>query len=115
MSEYKKTPEAVAALDSIQYHVTQERGTERPWTGELTENKEPGIYVDVVSGEPLFASSAKYESGSGWPSFTKPLVDERVTEHRDASLGMVRVEVLSRDGDSHLVHVCPDGPIDQGG
>jgi peptide-methionine (R)-S-oxide reductase len=115
MTKYAKTPEAIAALDPIQYHVTQESGTERPWTGPLNENKAPGIYVDIVSGEPLFASSKKYESGCGWPSFTKPLVSDHVTEHRDRSLGMERVEVRSKHGDSHLGHIFTDGPRDQGG
>lgn len=115
MAKYEKSPDAIAALDPVQYNVTQESGTERPWTGALNGNKEPGIYVDIVSGEPLFASSAKFESGYGWPSFTKPLVTQHVTEHRDASLGMMRVEVRSHHGDSHLGHVFPDGPADQGG
>jgi len=115
MVKYSKTPEAIAALDPTQYHVTQESGTERPWTGALTGNKEPGIYVDIVSGEPLFASSDKYESGCGWPSFTKPIITDHVTEHRDLSHGMVRVEVRSLHGDSHLGHVFPDGPPDRGG
>lgn len=113
MSTYEKRPEAVAALSPEEYHVTQESGTERPGTGKLLGNKEPGIYVDIVSGEPLFASADKYESGCGWPSFTKPI--ENVTEHRDASLGMVRVEVRSKHGDSHLGHVFEDGPTDRGG
>jgi len=115
MAKYAKTPEAIAALDPIQYHVTQENGTERPWTGPLNGNKEPGIYVDIVSGEPLFASADKFESGCGWPSFTKPIVQDHVTEHRDISHGMVRVEVRSLHGDSHLGHVFPDGPADRGG
>jgi len=115
MAKYAKTPEAIAALDPIQYHVTQENGTERPWTGPLNGNKEPGIYVDIVSGEPLFDSADKFESGCGWPSFTKPIVQDHVTEHRDISHGMVRVEVRSLHGDSHLGHVFPDGPADRGG
>jgi len=115
MAKYEKSPDAIAALDQIQYHVTQESGTERPWTGPLNGNKAPGIYVDIVSGEPLFASSAKFESGCGWPSFTKPITQTHVTEHRDSTLGMVRVEVRSTHGDSHLGHVFPDGPKDQGG
>lgn len=115
MAKYEKSPDAIAALDPIQYHVTQESGTERPWTGPLNGNKEPGIYVDIVSGEPLFASSAKFESGCGWPSFTKPLVAQHVAEFRDTTHGMERVEVRSTHGDSHLGHVFPDGPQDQGG
>ena len=115
MPDYRKTPEAVAALTREQYRVTQKSGTEAPWTGELLDNKEPGIYVDIVSGEPLFASSDKYESGCGWPSFTKPIAPANINELRDASLGMVRTEVRSTHGDSHLGHVFPDGPEDRGG
>ena len=115
MTTYRKTPEAVAALSEEQYWVTQESGTERPGTGAYLHNKEPGIYVDIVSGEPLFASSDKYESGCGWPSFTKPIEPAHVTEHHDATHGMIRTEVRSRDGDSHLGHVFPDGPVDRGG
>ena len=95
--------------------ITQQNGTERPGTGEYLHNKMPGIYVDVVSGEPLFASTDKYDSGSGWPSFTKPIESAHVNEVRDASHGMERVEVRSANGDSHLGHVFPDGPQDQGG
>ncbi|MGI9628466.1 MAG: peptide-methionine (R)-S-oxide reductase MsrB [Longimicrobiales bacterium] len=115
MTEYTKTPEALSALTPEQFRVTQESGTERAGTGELLHNKEPGIYVDIVSGEPLFASSDKYESGCGWPSFTKPIVTEHVEEVRDTSHGMVRTEVRSLHGDSHLGHVFPDGPVDRGG
>jgi len=112
---YQKTEDAVARLTSEQYRVTQENGTERPFTGEYNDNKATGIYVDIVSGEPLFASSDKFESGCGWPSFTKPIVPAHVTELRDGSLGMVRTEVRSAHGDSHLGHVFPDGPQDRGG
>jgi peptide-methionine (R)-S-oxide reductase len=115
MAEYRKTPEAVAALTPEQYRVTQQSGTERPGTGELLYNKKPGIYVDVVSGEPLFASSDKFESGCGWPSFTKPIEPTNVSELRDTSHGMLRIEVRSTHGDSHLGHVFPDGPMDRGG
>ncbi|MCB0718090.1 MAG: peptide-methionine (R)-S-oxide reductase MsrB [Bacteroidetes bacterium] len=115
MSRYNRTAEAVAALSKEQYRVTQENATERPFTGELLENKEPGIYVDIVSGEPLFASSTKYESGCGWPSFTKPIEAANVVELRDTSHGMIRTEVRSRHGDSHLGHVFTDGPRDRGG
>ena len=115
MPDYTKTADAVSALSAEQYRVTQENGTERPGTGEYLGNKEPGIYVDVVSGEPLFASSDKYESGCGWPSFTKPLDHGHVTELRDTTSGMVRTEVRSQHGDSHLGHVFPDGPADRGG
>jgi len=95
--------------------VTQESGTERPGTGKLLDNKEVGIYVDIVSGEPLFASGAKYESGCGWPSFTKPIEPAHVQELTDATLGMVRTEVRSTYGDSHLGHVFNDGPPNRGG
>ena len=115
MPEYKKTPEAVARLTREQYRVTQQNATEAPWSGALLDNHEPGIYVDIVSGEPLFASSAKFESGCGWPSFTRPIAKAAVTELRDTSHGMVRTEVRSAAGDSHLGHVFEDGPRDQGG
>ncbi|HVT24351.1 MAG TPA: peptide-methionine (R)-S-oxide reductase MsrB [Rhizomicrobium sp.] len=115
MAEYRKTPEAVAALTPEQYRVTQQSGTERPGTGELLYNKKPGIYVDVVSGEPLFASSDKFESGCGWPSFTKPIEPANINSLRDNSHGMVRIEVRSKHGDSHLGHVFEDGPPDRGG
>ena len=115
MPHFERRPEIIEALDPIQYHVTQENGTERPWTGAYNDNKRAGIYVDIVSGEPLFASSDKYESGCGWPSFTKPLITEHIVENTDTSHGMVRVEVRSRHGDSHLGHVFPDGPRDRGG
>lgn len=111
---YTKSQDAIARLTPEQRRVTQENGTERAFTGEYDHHFEPGIYVDIVSGEPLFASSAKYNSGCGWPAFTKPL-DQNVTEHRDASLGMVRTEVRSRHGDNHLGHVFPDGPPEAGG
>lgn len=111
---YKKTDEALARLTPEQFHVTQQSGTERAFTGEYDHHFEPGIYVDIVSGEPLFASSDKYNSGCGWPAFTKP-IDTNVTEHHDATHGMVRVEVRSKFGDSHLGHVFPDGPADRGG
>ena len=115
MPKYAKTAEAIARLSPEEYRVTQTDGTERPGTGKLLKNKEPGIYVDIVSGEPLFASSDKYESGCGWPSFTKPIEHAHVIEKRDISLGMIRTEVRSAHGDSHLGHVFPDGPPDRGG
>lgn len=115
MSTYQKTKDAIAALTPEQFRVTQENGTEHPGTGELLDNTLPGIYVDIVSGEPLFASSAKYESGCGWPSFTKVIDKVNVTEIIDHSHGMTRTEVRSSHGDSHLGHVFPDGPQDQGG
>jgi peptide-methionine (R)-S-oxide reductase len=113
--KYVKTQEALDKLTPEQFHVTQESGTERAGTGPLTGNKEPGIYVDIVSGEPLFASSDKFESGCGWPSFTRPIVTEHVIEHKDGGFGMVRTEVRSKHGDSHLGHVFTDGPADKGG
>ncbi|MEO6215265.1 MAG: peptide-methionine (R)-S-oxide reductase MsrB [Sphingomonas sp.] len=115
MTIYRKTDEAVAALTPEQYRVTQQSGTERPGTGPLLNNKEPGIYVDIVSGEPLFASSDKFDSGCGWPSFTKPIEPANVGELTDTTYGMVRTEVRSAHGDSHLGHVFDDGPRDRGG
>lgn len=115
MSSYKKSSEAIAALTAEQYRVTQENGTEHPWTGELLENTAVGIYVDVVSGEPLFASADKFDSGCGWPSFSKPIEKANVNELTDETHGMVRTEVRSTHGDSHLGHVFPDGPVAQGG
>ena len=115
MAQYQKTPEAVKRLTAEQYRVTQESGTEAPGSGELLHNHEPGIYVDVVSGEPLFASSDKFESGCGWPSFTRPIESTNVNELKDASHGMVRTEVRSAAADSHLGHVFNDGPRDRGG
>jgi len=115
MPSYRKSPEAVARLTPEQYRVTQENATEYPGTGEYLHNKAPGIYVDIVSGEPLFASSDKFESGCGWPSFTRPIEPAHVQELRDTSHGMIRTEVRSTHGDSHLGHVFPDGPADRGG
>jgi peptide-methionine (R)-S-oxide reductase len=112
---YTKSDDAIAKLTPEQFRVTQQSGTERPFTGEYNDNKAVGIYVDIVSGEPLFASSDKFDSGCGWPSFTKPIEPAHVSELRDTTLGMVRTEVRSRDGDSHLGHVFPDGPQDRGG
>jgi peptide-methionine (R)-S-oxide reductase len=115
MTSYRKNSEAIAKLSPEQYRVTQENYTEQPGTGEYLHNREPGIYVDVVSGEPLFASSDKYESGCGWPSFTKPIEPANINELRDATHGMTRTEVRSAHGDSHLGHVFSDGPVDRGG
>jgi len=115
MTEYRKTDEALAKLTPEEFYVTQKSGTERPGTGKYLSNKEPGVYVDIVSGEPLFASADKYESGCGWPSFTRPIEPANVAELRDVSLGMVRTEVRSSHGDSHLGHVFEDGPRDRGG
>ena len=97
-------------LTPLQYRVTQEEGTERPFQNEYWDNKQPGIYVDIVSGEPLFSSLDKFDSGTGWPSFTKPLEPNHIMEREDRSLFMKRVEVRSRYGDSHLGHVFTDGP-----
>lgn len=115
MPDYEKSADAIARLTPEQFHVTQRNGTERPGTGALLNNKEPGIYVDIVSGEPLFASSDKFESGCGWPSFTKPIEPANLAELRDTSHGMSRTEVRSTHGDSHLGHVFDDGPLDRGG
>jgi peptide-methionine (R)-S-oxide reductase len=115
MRNYSKSADAIARLTPEQHRVTQQSATERPGTGQYLYNKEPGIYVDIVSGEPLFASSDKYESGCGWPSFTKPIEPANVQELEDDSLGMSRVEVRSAHGDSHLGHVFTDGPRDRGG
>ncbi len=115
MASYRKDPDAIARLTPEQYRVTQESATEYPGTGELLHEKRPGIYVDIVSGEPLFASSDKFESGCGWPSFTRPIEPAHVQELRDATHGMIRTEVRSTHGDSHLGHVFTDGPRDRGG
>ena len=112
---YAKTDDALARLTPEQFRVTQQNGTERPFTGEYDDHFEPGIYVDIVSGEPLFASTAKYNSGCGWPAFTKPIVEANVNELRDTTHGMIRTEVRSAHGDSHLGHVFEDGPKEMGG
>ena len=115
MSGWRKDPEAIARLTPEQHRVTQESGTERPGTGEHLHEHRPGIYVDIVSGEPLFASSDKFDAHCGWPSFTRPLESAHVKELRDTTHGMIRTEVRSTHGDSHLGHVFPDGPPDRGG
>lgn len=115
MDDYRKNPAAIAALRPEQYYVTQENGTERPFTGAYLDNHAPGIYVDVVSGEPLFASVDKFDSGTGWPSFTKPIDGDNIVEKSDHRHIMVRTEVRSRHGDSHLGHVFDDGPRAEGG
>lgn len=99
-----------AKLSPLQYEVTQRKGTEPPFQNEYWDNKKEGIYVDIVSGEPLFSSRDKFDSGTGWPSFTKPLEPDNIVEKEDRSLFMRRTEVRSRHGDSHLGHVFPDGP-----
>ena len=107
---YQKTPEALAALTEEERFVTQESGTERPFTGKYNNHFEAGLYVDIVSGEPLFTSSQKFESGCVWPSFAKPVEPANIEELRDITHGMIRTEVRSTHGDSHLGHVFPDGP-----
>ncbi|MFJ8262657.1 peptide-methionine (R)-S-oxide reductase MsrB [Rummeliibacillus sp. NPDC094406] len=102
-------------LTPMQYHVTQEKGTEPPFQNEFDEHFEEGLYVDIVSGEPLFSSKDKYNSGCGWPAFTKPVESTGITEHFDTSFGMRRTEVRSKDADSHLGHVFTDGPRETGG
>jgi peptide-methionine (R)-S-oxide reductase len=114
-TEYRKDPTAIAQLTPDQYAVTQESATEAPFTGALLNNHEDGIYVDIVSGEPLFSSTDKFDSGSGWPSFTKPIDSANVIKHDDNSYGMRRTEVRSSNGDSHLGHLFDDGPVDDGG
>ena len=114
-AQYEKRPEAISKLTPMQYRVTQDSATEPPFDNEFWDNKVAGLYVDVVSGAPLFASTTKYDSGCGWPSFTSPLVPENVLENSDVSLGMARTEVRSSHGDSHLGHVFNDGPQDEGG
>ena len=115
MAQYTKDPEKVAQLTPDQYQVTQNAATEPPFRNEFWDHKEAGIYVDVVSGEPLFASTKKFDSGCGWPSFTAPLEPANVVENSDRSLGMMRTEVRSSHADSHLGHVFDDGPRDKGG
>jgi peptide-methionine (R)-S-oxide reductase len=115
MPNYTKSQDAIARLSPEQYRVTQESGTERPFQNEFWDHDEPGLYVDIVSGEPLFSSRDKFDSHCGWPSFTKPVEDDNVKENRDVSHGMIRTEVRSSHGDSHLGHVFEDGPRDAGG
>ncbi|WSR55774.1 peptide-methionine (R)-S-oxide reductase MsrB [Micromonospora ureilytica] len=114
-TQYRKNPEAVSRLNPEQYRVTQQDGTERPFANAYWDNHEPGIYVDVVSGEPLFASVDKYDSNSGWPSFTKPIARTNVVEREDSGHGMIRTEARSLNGNSHLGHVFNDGPPEKGG
>lgn len=115
MSNYAKTAEAVSRLSPEQFRVTQQSGTERPFENAYWDHDEPGLYVDIVSGEPLFSSLDKFDSNCGWPSFTKPVDSENVEERSDSSHGMSRTEVRSLHGDSHLGHVFDDGPKDAGG
>ena len=114
-NDYRKTPEALSRLTDTQYRVTQEDATEPAFRNQYWNNHEPGIYVDVVSGQPLFASTDKYDSRSGWPSFTRPIEPDAVTEKVDRSLWMKRTEVRSSGADSHLGHVFDDGPVEAGG
>ncbi len=107
--------ERLRQLSSLQFDVTQNGATEKPNTGEYTYHRERGLYVDIVSGEPLFTSMDKFDSHCGWPSFTKPVSNESIVEKKDASFGLMRVEVKSKKADSHLGHVFPDGPKDAGG
>jgi peptide-methionine (R)-S-oxide reductase len=113
--DYSKTPEALSRLTDSQFRVTQKDGTEPAFDNEYWDNHEPGLYVDVVSGQPLFSSTDKYDSGTGWPSFTKPIVADAVRTKTDRSLWMPRTEVRSTGADSHLGHVFGDGPADAGG
>lgn len=112
---YRKDPEKVAQLTDDQYRVTQESATEPAFHNEFWDSKDAGIYVDIVSGEPLFASTTKFDSGCGWPSFTEPIDPDNVAEMPDLSHGMTRIEVRSKHGESHLGHVFDDGPADAGG
>ncbi len=111
----KKYQDKIKQLTPEQYHVTQESGTERAFTGEYDDFYEKGIYVDIVSGEPLFSSNTKYDAGCGWPSFTKPIHEEKIIEKEDRTYGMRRTEVRSQEADSHLGHVFNDGPVAEGG
>jgi len=116
MSEkYVKDQEAIARLTPHQYSVTQESATEPAFRNEFWDHHEAGLYVDIVSGEPLFTSTKKFDSACGWPSFTAPVNAENVVEHKDRTFGMTRIEVRSSNGDSHLGHVFDDGPKDEGG
>lgn len=115
MADYRKTAQALAKLTPLQYRVTQDSATERPFDNAFNEHREPGLYVDIVSGEPLFTSLDKFDSPCGWPSFSRPADAANVIERHDASHGMLRTEVRSRHGDSHLGHVFDDGPRDRGG
>jgi peptide-methionine (R)-S-oxide reductase len=115
MAQYKKESEALKSLTAEQHRVTQENGTEAPGSGEYLANYELGIYVDIVSGEPLFASAEKFDAGCGWPSFSKPIDSVYINELTDKGHGMIRTEVRSTHGGSHLGHVFPDGPQDRGG
>lgn len=114
-TEYRKDATAIAQLTPNQYAVTQKNATEPAFRNEFWNNHDDGIYVDIVSGEPLFSSTDKFDSGSGWPSFTRPIDSANVIRHDDKSWGMVRTEVRSANGDSHLGHLFDDGPVADGG
>ena len=114
-TDYRKTAEALDALTAHQYRVTQEGGTEPAFRNEYWDNHEQGIYVDVVSGQPLFSSTDKFDSGTGWPSFTRPIAPDAVTTTTDRTFGMVRTEAISAGAGSHLGHVFDDGPRNAGG
>src|ERR1700735_4464343 len=115
MAEYQRNAQAIASLSPEQYNVTQRSATERPFDNAYWDHEEPGLYVDIVSGEPLFSSLDKFDSHCGWPSFTRPVEADHVEERADGSLGRRRTEVRSTHGDSHLGHVFDDGPKDAGG
>lgn len=115
MQRYARTPDALAKLTDEQRRITQDSGTERPFANEYWDSHERGLYVDVVSGEPLFLSSDKFDSGCGWPSFSKPVKGSSIVEKADRSLGMTRTEIRSSGADSHLGHVFDDGPDELGG
>lgn len=110
-----KYQDQINSLNDLQYQVTQQDATEKPFTGQYDNFYEAGIYVDIVSGEPLFSSTTKYDAGCGWPSFSQPIRKEDIVEKTDKSYGMVRTEVRSKEADSHLGHVFNDGPIETGG
>ena len=114
-TDYRKDTTAIAQLSKRQFAVTQEDATEPPFRNEFWDNHDDGIYVDVVSGEPLFSSTDKFESGSGWPSFTRPIEPANVVRNSDRTLGMLRTEVRSTNADSHLGHLFDDGPVADGG
>lgn len=113
--DYRKTPEALSSLTDSQFRVTQKDGTEPAFRNEYWDNHEPGIYVDVVSGQPLFSSKDKFDSGTGWPSFTRPIAGDAVRMETDKTLWMTRTQVRSSGADSHLGHIFDDGPADAGG
>ncbi|MGH1548106.1 peptide-methionine (R)-S-oxide reductase MsrB [Leifsonia poae] len=113
--DYRKSPEAVSRLTPQQYAVTQEAATEPAFRNKYWDNHDEGLYVDIVSGEPLFASVNKYDSRSGWPSFTIPVEPGNIVEKTDRTYGMIRTEVRSAHGDSHLGHLFDDGPAEAGG